>query len=261
MADIVERTVDADVGDLWVSVLGTDDPYPFLRELFGKLYRPGSGAAAVVEGPWMHLTDNRGGLMFSALVHKEEGKVEVRAMYPYTESGYLWPVQVKVAERSSRGTCTVLGGAYGVVVGIFDTMAFRRSYKADEPEIFQVSAIALRLTPEELPEGFAPDFCMSGPARRQSTDTSVPGDVLEVHSVVEAVEPAEFWGTPLTRYLLTLARPGEHALTLDVYANDARIGRRFAVGDRVAGFLWVFGFRPDYVAAGPPRQPTRSGSD
>jgi hypothetical protein len=243
---IEERAVEAEVGDLWVSVLGTDDPYPRLREIFAQLYRPGKGAAGFADGPWLHLVDKRGGLMFSALIHKpaDGGPVQVRAMYPYTESGYLWPVAVNVVERASKGTAAVLGTVGPAAIGLFDTIPFKRPY-AQAPEPFQVSAIALRLDPEELDRSrFADEFCAYAPARRDSKDTTVPADVVEVHSRIEAVEPASFWGVPLTRYLLTLAHVPDHPLTLDVYANDAQIGRRFAVGDRVAGFVWLFGSRP-----------------
>ena len=249
---VEERTVPAEVGDLWVSLLGPD-PYPRLRQIFGELYRPNSGAAGVVSGPWMHLVDKRGGIRFSALVYKPEGgPVQVRAMYPYTESGYLWPVAVSVAERSPTGIASVLGRVGPVPVGLFDTLPFKGPYR-EEPERFQVSAVALRLDPEALDrDRFSDDFAACAPVRRDPRDTSVPADVMEVHSRVDAVEAASFWGVPLTRYLLTLARPPGEPLTLDVYANDAQVGRRYAPGDRVSGFVWVFGFRPDPGWSGAP---------
>jgi hypothetical protein len=79
--------------------------------------------------------------------------------------------------------------------------------------------------------------------RLVSMDRQQPADVIELHSVVQATQPVELWGTTLTRYLLTIAKLGERDLTFDVYGNDEVVGR-FAVGDRVAGHVWVFGFSP-----------------
>lgn len=243
--DLEIRTADSDRSAIWQCLLAREDPYPLLTDAVNAMLSPGGGAAMVAKEPWCHAVDRRGGLMLSALLYRPaSGPVELRAMYPYTESGYLWPMRLQVIERSSDGgTAVVMGHAGPASIGLFDTMHFRASYHAADTYRFQVSGIALRLRKETLPEGFAPDFCGFGSVQQLTRDRSQPADVVELHAVVQATEPATFWGVPLTRYLLTLARTPELDLTFDVYGNDEVVGRH-AVGDRVTGHAWIFGFHP-----------------
>ena len=245
MTDLEIRTVDGDRTPIWQCLLAREDPYAFLTDAVNAMMRPGGGGAGVVQGPWCHAVDRRGGLMLSALLHRSDsGAVELREMYPYSESGYLWPIAPQVIERSSDGgTAVVLGRAGPASMGLFDTMHFRSSYRAGETYRFQVSGIALGLHKETAPERFAPDFCGFANMRQLTRDPSQPADVVELHSIVQATQPATFCGVPLTRYLLSLAKTPELDLTFDVYGNDAVIGRH-AVGDRVAGHAWIFGFHP-----------------
>lgn len=238
------RTVDSDRTPIWQRLLGREDASAWLKESVTELLRPEYGSAGVVHGAWCHVIDRRGPLMLSALLHKPEGggPLEVRSMHPYTESGYLWPMHLKVIERSSDGgTAVVMGSTGPAAMGLFDTMHFRRSYEDATEYRFQVSGIALSLRREELPELYAPDFCGYGNLRLLSGDREQPADVIEFHSVVQATQRVELWGVPLTRYLLTIAKLGDRNLTFDVYGNDDVVGR-YAVGDRVGGHVWVFGF-------------------
>jgi hypothetical protein len=237
------RTVDGDLTPIWQCLLAQEDPYPRITDAVNAMLRPGGGGAMLANGPWSHAVDRRGGLMLSALLYRpERGPVELRATYPYTESGYLWPMRLQALERSSDGgTAVVLGHAGAASMGLFDTMHFRSSYRAGETYRFQVSGIALGLHKE--PVRFAPDFCGFANLRQLTRDPSQPADVVELHSIVQATEPATFCGVPLTRYLLSLAKTPELDLTFDVYGNDDVIGRH-AVGDRVAGHAWIFGFHP-----------------
>lgn len=240
------RTIDSDRTPIWQCLLGTGEPSTVLEQAVAELLRPGSGAAGVVDGQWCHVVDRRGPLMLSALLHKPDGggPLEVRSLHPYSESGYLWPMQLQLVEESSdRGTAVVMGKTGPAAMGIFDTMYFRKKYEDDVEYSFQVSGIALALKREALPERFAEDFCGYGNMRLVSMDRQQPADVIELHSVVQATQQVEFWGTTLTRYLVTIAKLGDRDLTFDVYGNDEVVGR-FAVGDRIAGHVWVFGFAP-----------------
>jgi hypothetical protein len=148
------RTVDSDRTPIWQRLFATDDPTPVLEQAVAELLRPGSGSAGVVHGAWCHVVDRRGPLMLSALLYKPEGggPLEVRSLHPYSESGYLWPMQLQLVEESSdRGTAVVMGKTGPAAMGIFDTMYFRRTYADDTEYTFQVSGIALTLDPEELP--------------------------------------------------------------------------------------------------------------
>jgi hypothetical protein len=240
------RTVDCDRTPIWTCLLAQPDPHPILSNAVAAMLRPGSGAAGVVQGSWCHMVDRRGGLMLSALLHRPTGggPIEVRAMYPYSESGYLWPMTLQLIERSSDGgTGTVLGKAGAAALGVFDTMHFRGSYRPDTTYPFQVSGIAVAMRRESLPDRYAADFCGFGNLRMLTRDAEQPGDVVEVHSIVQAVQPASFLGAKLTRYLLTLAKGPGFDLTFDVYGNDEVVGR-FDVGDRITGHVWIFGFHP-----------------
>lgn len=240
------RTIDSDRTPIWQRLLGREDASVWLEESVAELLRPGSGSAGVVHGAWCHVIDRRGPLMLSALLHKPDGggALEVRSLHPYSESGYLWPMQLQLVEQSSdRGTAVVMGKTGPAAMGIFDTMHFRRTYEDDTEYSFQVSGIALALRREELPEQYSADFCGYGSLRLMSMDRQQPADVIELHSVVQATQQVDFWGVPLTRYLLTIAKLGDRELTFDVYGNDDVVGR-YAVGDRIAGHVWVFGFSP-----------------
>jgi len=240
------RTIDSDRTPIWQRIFGDGDPGARLEGAVAELLRPGSGSAGVVHGAWCHVVDRRGPLMLSALLHRpgNGGPVEVRSVHPYSESGYLWPLRLQLVERSSDGgTAAVMGKSGPAAIGLFDTMHFRSRYEDDVEYSFQVSGIALALQRETLPETYAADFCGYGSMRLVSLDPQQPADVIELHSVVQAVQQVDFWGTKLTRYLLTIAKLGDADLTFDVYGNDEVVGR-YAVGDRVAGHVWVFGFAP-----------------
>ena len=69
-------------------------------------------------------------------------------------------------------------------------------------------------------------------------------DEVVVHSYIEASFDTEFWGIPLTVYVMTLAVPGEVRMRTEVYTHAAVAERRFEVGERVRGVLWLFGMYP-----------------
>lgn len=253
---IERRDAAFDLTGVWSSLLALEDPQPFLHSCITGLMRPDGGGAAVEHNRWLHIVDRRGKLMFSALGRKASaGPLQIHAMYPYSESGYLWPIEIDTVEAHAGVGC-VIGRAFGAArIGVFDTTHFRSAYEPTMAYTFQVSAIALRLAPEDFSQRasgvtYTDDFCGYGPVLNEQGAVVTP-DVVEVHSVIQAVESVAFWGVSLTRYLLTLAKPGDAEMTLDVYANDTVIGRRFAVGERVTGHLWIFGFHPPQLPPTP----------
>ena len=167
---------------------------------------------------------------------------EVRSAYPYLERGARWRVGVEeVHYWPDRIEGQVVGHAYGARLGLFDThfCSSGATYQRLRSREFIVNGWAYRLEQSEgVPAHFSPDFCAYLP---------IPGerggcvDEVEFSSLIESVRKSSFFGQPLFVYRLTLARP-DMPLTLDVFATATTSPREFAVGDRVAGQAWLFGY-------------------
>lgn len=232
----------------WAILEGVDDAHDFLLQIFKQLLREGSGAGALVRGELCHMVDNRGHLMFSALLRRGE-QLELLAMYPYAESPHIWPLLLERIEESADGLeARLLGSSDGATVAFYDTLYLknRDTYRLGDTYNLQVSAIAYQLEPDQLGEEFAPDFTGFGPLSRFSPDSAAAPDEVVFHSYIEAVFSIDFWGVPLRVYVIPLARPDRDKppLRVEVYVHDAVADRQFAVGERVRGVLWLFAMWP-----------------
>lgn len=248
----------------WAILEGVDDAHEFLLQIFRQLLREGSGAGAICRGEMCHMVDNRGHLMFSALLRRSE-PLELLAMYPYAESSHVWPLVLERVEESRDGLeARLIGSCQGVAVSFYDTLYLknRDAYSCGDTYALQASAIAYQLEPDELGEEFAPDFVGFGPLALFSPDTAAAPDEIVFHSYIEEVRELTFWGVPLRVYVIPLARPerDKEPLRVEVYVHDAVAERPFAVGERVRGVLWLFAMwpapRPTFAApAEPSAQP------
>lgn len=232
----------------WAILEGVDDAHEFLLQIFKQLLREGSGAGALVRGELCHMVDNRGHLMFSALLRRGE-RLELLAMYPYAESPHVWPLLLERIEESADGLeARLLGSSDGATVAFYDTLYLknRDTYRLGDTYNLQVSAIAYQLEPDQLGEDFAPDFTGFGPLSRFSPDSAAAPDEVVFHSYIEAAFAIDFWGVPLRVYVIPLARPDRDKppLRVEVYVHDAVADRQFAVGERVRGVLWLFAMWP-----------------
>lgn len=232
----------------WAILEGVEDAHAFLLQIFKQLLREGSGAGAICRGELCHMVDNRGHLMFSALLRRSE-PLELLAMYPYAESPHAWPLRLDRVEESRDGLeARLVGSCQGVPVSFYDTLYLknRDAYKRGNIYDLQASAVAYQLEPDELGEEFAPDFVGFGPLSRFSPDTAAAPDEIVFHSYIEAATQITFWGVPLRVYVIPLARPERDSepLRVEVYAHDAVAERPFAVGERVRGVLWLFAMWP-----------------
>jgi hypothetical protein len=232
----------------WAILEDVEDAHDFLLRIFRQLLSEGSGAGALVHGELLHLVDNRGHLMFSALVRRTE-QLELIAMYPYSESAHTWPLQVlKIEESADRLQGRLLGSCEGAEVAVFDTlyMKNRDAYRLGETYPVKVSAIAYQLEPDQLSEEFAPDFAGFGPLSRFSKDSEATPDEIVFHGFIEDVSETAFWGVPLRVYTIPLHQPeeGKAPLRVTVYVHDAVADRPFTIGERVRGVLWLFAMWP-----------------
>lgn len=232
----------------WAILEGVDDAHEFLLQIFKQLLREGSGAGALVRGELCHMVDNRGHLMFSALLRRGE-RLELLAMYPYAESPHVWPLLLERIEESADGLeARLLGSSDGATVAFYDTLYLknRDTYRLGDTYNLQVSAIAYQLEPDELGEEFAPDFTGFGPLSRFSPDSAAAPDEVVFHSYIESVFTIDFWGVPLRVYVIPLARPDRDKppLRVEVYVHETLADREFAVGERVRGVLWLFAMWP-----------------
>jgi hypothetical protein len=232
----------------WAILEGVDDAHDFLLKIFKQLLREGSGAGALVRGELCHMVDNRGHLMFSALLRRGQ-QLELLAMYPYAESPHVWPLRLERIEESADGLeARLLGSSDGAQVAFYDTLYLknRDAYRLGDTYNLQVSAIAYQLEPDELGEEFAPDFTGFGPLSRFSPDSAAAPDEVVFHSYIEEVFTIDFWGVPLRVYVIPLARPDRDKppLRVEVYVHDAIADREFSVGERVRGVLWLFAMWP-----------------
>ena len=232
----------------WAILEGVEDAHDFLLQIFKQLLREGSGAGALVRGELCHMVDNRGHLMFSALLRRGE-QLELLAMYPYAESPHVWPLLLERIEESADGLeARLLGSSDGTTVAFYDTLYLknRDTYRLGDTYNLQVSAIAYQLEPDQLGEEFAPDFTGFGPLSRFSPDSAAAPDEVVFHSYIEEVFAIDFWGVPLRVYVIPLARPARDKppLRVEVYVHDAVADRQFTVGERVRGVLWLFAMWP-----------------
>lgn len=232
----------------WAILEGVQDAHAFLLQIFKQLLREGSGAGALVRGELCHMVDNRGHLMFSALLRRGQ-QLELLAMYPYAESPHVWPLRLERIEESADGLeARLLGSSDGAQVAFYDTLYLknREAYRLGDTYNLQVSAIAYQLEPDELGEEFAPDFTGFGPLSRFSPDSAAAPDEVVFHSYIEEVFTIDFWGVPLRVYVIPLARPDRDKppLRVEVYVHDAIADREFSVGERVRGVLWLFAMWP-----------------
>lgn len=245
------------------AVLGDEpDPHQMLIRIFERLLQSDSEAAALMLGEHFHLVDKRSRLMFSALVRRTR-PLQLLSMFPYTESPHTWPLTLQRIEESPDGLeARLICSCQGAAVAIYDTLYLknRDAYSLGQTLSFQVSAVAYQLEADELDSKFAEDFTGFGPLAGFSKDPNAAPDEVVVHSYIEASFDTEFWGIPLTVYVMTLAAPGEVRMRTEVYTHAAVAERRFEVGERVRGVLWLFGMYPaptptpdDDAAAGPPR--------
>ena len=246
------------------AVLGDEpDPHQMLIRIFERLLQSDSEAAALMLGEHFHLVDKRSRLMFSALVRRTR-PLQLLSMFPYTESPHTWPLTLQRIEESPDGLeARLICSCQGAAVAIYDTLYLknRDAYSLGQTLSFQVSAVAYQLEADELDSKFAEDFTGFGPLAGFSKDPNAAPDEVVVHSYVEASFDTEFWGIPLTVYVMTLAAPGEVRMRTEVYTHAAVAERRFEVGERVRGVLWLFGMYPaptptpddDDAAAGTPR--------
>lgn len=243
------------------AVLGDEpDPHQLLIRIFERLLQSDSEAAALMLGEHFHLVDKRSRLMFSALVRRTR-PLQLLSMFPYTESPHTWPLTLKRIEESPDGLeARLICSCQGAAVAIYDTLYLknRDAYSLGQTFSFQVSAVAYQLEADELDSKFAEDFTGFGPLAGFSKDPNAAPDEVVVHSYIEASFDTEFWGIPLTVYVMTLAVPGEVRMRTEVYTHAAVAERRFEVGERVRGVLWLFGMYPaptpdDDAAAGTPR--------
>lgn len=246
------------------AVLGDEpDPHQMLIRIFERLLQSDSEAAALMLGEHFHLVDKRSRLMFSALVRRTR-PLQLLSMFPYTESPHTWPLTLQRIEESPDGLeARLICSCQGAAVAIYDTLYLknRDAYSLGQTLSFQVSAVAYQLEADELDSKFAEDFTGFGPLAGFSKDPNAAPDEVVVHSYIEASFDTEFWGIPLTVYVMTLAAPGEVRMRTEVYTHAAVAERRFEVGERVRGVLWLFGMYPaptptpddDDAAAGTPR--------
>ena len=111
----------------WAILEGVEDAHAFLLQILKELLREDSKAGAFVRGELCHMVDNRGHLMFSALMRRGE-RLELLAMFPYSESPHVWPLQVKRIEESPDGLeARLVGSCGGLPVGLYDTLYLKKS--------------------------------------------------------------------------------------------------------------------------------------
>lgn len=235
----------------WALLGDEPDPHQLLIRIFERLLQSDSEAAALMLGEHFHLVDKRSRLMFSALVRRTR-PLQLLSMFPYTESPHTWPLTLKRIEESPDGLeARLICSCQGAAVAIYDTLYLknRDAYSLGQTLSFQVSAIAYQLEADELDSKFAEDFTGFGPLAGFSKDPNAAPDEVVVHSYIEASFDTEFWGIPLTVYVMTLAVPGEVPMRTEVYTHAAVAERRFEVGERVRGVLWLFGMYPAPTAA------------
>jgi hypothetical protein len=243
----------------WAILEGVEDAHGFLLKIFEELLQKDSRAGAFVRNELCHIVDNRGHLMFSALLRRGE-QLELLAMFPYSESPHIWPVVLERIEESPDGLeARLLGSCAGAAVGVYDTLYLknRDAYRLGDTYDLQVSAVAYQLEPDQLGDDFAPDFAGFGPLTRFSPDQEAAPDEIVFHSYIESVTETTFWGVPLRVYVIPLARPNPEAepLRVEVYAHDEVADRVFAVGERVRGVLWLFAMCPTSEAPAPAPAP------
>ena len=213
------------------------DPYEVANEIATEIMSSGKGVG-LQHGDLFHITDGRGDLMFSFL-----GRAgEFLTAYPYDDNGFGWPIKVKEIYPWPNGVeGQVVGSCKEARVGLFDTLFFRNkdAYDRDVPLTFLVNGLAYKLFEGEVPRGFSADYTFYIPLT-QEEEGGV--DEVKFSSKVEAVEDVDFWGIPLIAYTLTLAVPEDFPLRLRMYSHASAGPRRFRVGDRLAGYAWLFGF-------------------
>ncbi len=238
----------------WAILEGVEDAHGFLLQILKQLLREDSNAGAFVRDDLCHLVDNRGHLMFSALMRRGE-RMELLAMFPYSESPHIWPLQVRRIEESPDGIeARLLGSCGEATVGIYDTLYLknRDAYHLGDTYELQVSAVAYQLEPDELGEDFAPDFSGFGPLSSFSPDPNAAPDEVVFHSYIESVAETTFWRVPLRVYVIPLGRPeaGAEPLRVEVYVQDEVAERAFEVGERVRGVLWLYAMWPAHQTGG-----------
>jgi hypothetical protein len=218
------------------------DPYAVLNDLINEMLAGcGRGeGSAFQHGDFFHICDGRGGLMLSVLMLAGDAL----AAYPYEDTGYGWPIEVKELYPWENGVeAQLIGSCIGARIGLFDTLFFanRNGYHLGGIRTFLVSGLAYQLQASEVPDDFSEDFCSYLPLTPEDEGGI---DEIQFDSCVEEKREADFWGVPLKVYTLTLARvgPDEFPLRLNMYFYEPEGAKDFEVGDRVSGVAWLFGF-------------------
>lgn len=240
------EAIHIDHGPHW-SALGIRDVGAFLNARIGAMLKPG-GAVGMVHDGRCHMVEKGGRLRVSAMLQRTEKGLLVLGVYPYTESAYLWPLRVaQMQHTEDRSQGRLLGDVNGAAVAVFDTMFWKGvdRYRVGEIVEVQASAIALRFGAETLREPFASDFVGFAPVALTQKTSGFAPDEIEAHSVVTAAEEVEFHDHALMRYEVALARMPNFTMKVDVFVAPAVCSRRFAVGERVGGALWLFAMAPE----------------
>ncbi|MFC1834102.1 hypothetical protein ACFL2Q_05125 [Thermodesulfobacteriota bacterium] len=212
------------------------DPHDAVAEIINQILSGESGAG-LNHGDYCQVIDARGDLMMSFLLHGRD----IVAAYPYEDTGYGWPIEVKEVYVWPEGhEAQIVGSCNGARVGFFDTCFFkyRDTYRQDVPLTFLINGLAYKVFEGEATEEFSDDFCAYLPLTPEEEGGV---DEIKFESRVEEVNDVEFWGVPLLAYTLVLATPNDFPLRLTMYAHESAGPKRFAPGDRIGGYAWLFG--------------------
>jgi hypothetical protein len=220
----------ANHGRHWHFLGAKGDLETVVNDILGIMFEKREAVAMEVDGRY-HIIDKNPDLKLAFLPDT--------AAFPYCEQGLPWTVEVKEIHEWPNGMeAQILGSCHGARVGFYDSgyLIHRSRLQTQEKHAFAVNAIGYLIFPGEVPEGFSEDFCGYMPAGDEAEM-----DEIQFHSRIEAIIEFIFWDVPMLAFTISLAEiEGLRLKTRVFYAkNDETAG--FKVGDRVAGFAWLFG--------------------
>ena len=199
-------------------------------------------ASSMTFNEYVHIIHQSEYLQLSLLVNTIIPKVV--AAYPYVDSGFRWDIEVKEIYQWPEGyQGLICGVCRGVRVCLFDCFFFKNAgrYCSGVTTSFALIAIAYSIVSFEHDNKIlSNDFCGFMPA-----SVNEGGGMDEIHfaSHVMDVRQFSYEGIEMVAYDIPIARPDEkEPLAITVYSYAAVEERRFAIGDRIKGYAWLFGW-------------------
>ncbi|MCA9267465.1 MAG: hypothetical protein KDA41_03295 [Planctomycetales bacterium] len=224
-----------DHGRHWYFLAADGDPQHKLRQIFAQI--AAKEALTVQHDGVTQVIDQGEDLRCSFLFRDEQ----FLAGYPMLADGFGWPLKIRSIVPWPDGVqASLVAECEGTPLSLFDTQHFlnKASYNSGHEQTFIVGAIAYRLfaaDDEPQPPHDAKAFLPATPEEGGQLDD------IKFFTQVEAARDVDFWGVPLVAYTVTLAEPQRFPMRVDLFAHASACEKRFAPGDRISGFAWLFG--------------------